>query len=155
MKVAVAAILHIGSKTGNSDPGVATIIKVPGPTSNRSLDFGGGIGTTSDRCVHPGAPGLCVQGFVCSHFSSPCLRARSFRLEVYPQCMPEIPATIPSTLSCYPNSKRIPERRGRYHKHRIWGSLGGSWVVISRVFKSPNMGYKYGYPTYTSTSNNP
>ena len=59
--------------------------------------------------------------------------ARSFRLEVYPQCMPEIPATIPSTLSCYPHSKRIPERRGRYHKHRIWGSLGGSWVVISRV----------------------
>ena len=30
--------------------------------------------------------------------------------------------------------------------------LGGSWVVLSRVInKSPNMGYKYSYPTYSPT----
>ena len=26
--------------------------------------------------------------------------------------------------------------------------LGGSWVVISGVLSPPNMGHKYGYPTY-------
>ena len=30
--------------------------------------------------------------------------------------------------------------------------LGGSWVVISGGYKSPNMGYKYSYPTYNLTS---
>ena len=29
--------------------------------------------------------------------------------------------------------------------------LGGSWVFISGVIKSPSKGYKYSYPTYNST----
>ena len=46
---------------------------------------------------------------------------------------------------------------------RRWGSiapfsrplLGGSWVVISGVMKSPNLGYNYSYPTYHPTYNDP
>ena len=33
--------------------------------------------------------------------------------------------------------------------------LGGSRVVVSGVFKSRNMGYKYSYPTYNPTYNYP
>ena len=33
--------------------------------------------------------------------------------------------------------------------------LGGSWVVISGVIKSPNMGYNYSYLTSSPTHNYP
>ena len=34
-------------------------------------------------------------------------------------------------------------------------SLGGSWVVISGVYKSLNIGYNYSYPTYKPRYNYP
>ena len=43
--------------------------------------------------------------------------------------------------------------RGSHTKIKELRSLlEGSWVVISG-YKSPNMGYKYGYPTYNPTYN--